>query len=700
MTATRSVPAGMAAEDADRRQGLRLTGLLALLTLAFVPSWLDFEPARRGVLMSIVGIGLLGAAARGRTGLPIARPGTAPLAALVAWICVSVPFAAAPTDQALQRALYVASLGLLFFVGAGTGLDTILRAVIPVGVLVSAYGTAQALGLDVPAGFARPDQPVSTLGNTNAASEVATFALASAMALAVRGGRGARAWLAAALVIGLYVGLNGTRAGYVGVVLASALVALAQRPPAIRAAVLAAAAASTLLGYALRPSATAAEPPENSPAAMAAATPSTIDVRLALWSGTLDLVRDAPLAGHGAGSFRFEYPRFRTEAEIEATSFGRRFATFAENPHNELLELAVEGGIPAAALALWLAWTIARTGLRRGRESLADLAPLAAFAFACTVRAPLQNAPAAAAAAMLAGAVARAGATQPPRAATRAVGLRALALLLGASLLVGGASAVVAATLATRVGDAESLETAARLQPGESRYRSLLVQARCGGVDAAGLLVDHGPKALAACRDDLAALLDADPNNTNALFLAAQLGLGGGDRKLARATLGRILELDRSEPRAQSLTAVLLAREGDVPAAIATLYARPHASLRAKLAAVLSELTGLPGLGQDALALLRREIRFVGAADALLADPASGAAAQAILAVAGSNDPRGPVLVAARLRALGQSDEADALAPQAAGLTEGDAGSLRLLGPLLEPLRGLPRWRATLPPRD
>ena len=700
MTATRSVPVGVAAGDADRRQGLRLTGLLALLTLVFVPTWIDFEPARRGVLMSIVGIGLLGFAVRRGAGLALARTGMAPLVALVVWLFASVPFAAAPTDQALQRVLYLAGLGVLYFVGARSGHDAILHAVIPVGVLVSAYGTAQALGLDVPSGFARPDQPVSTLGNTNAASEVATFALAAAMALAVRGGRRARAYAAAAIAIGIYVGLNGTRAGYVGVILASALVALSHRPPAIRLAVIAAAAASTLLGYVLRPSAASAETPATPTAATAVASPSTIDVRLALWSGTLDLVADAPLTGHGAGSFRFEYPRFRTEAEIEATSFGRRFATFAENPHNELLEFAVEGGLPAVLLVLWLAWAVARAGLRGGRGAIADFAPLAAFAFACTVRAPLQNAPVAAAAAMLAGALAQAGAAAVPRAATRPAWVRGLALLLGASLLVGGAAAVIAATLATHVGDTTRLETAARLQPGESRYRSLLVQARCGGVDAAGLLVDHGPTALAACRADLAALLDADPNNTNALFLAAQLGLGGGDRNLARAALGRILELDRSEPRAQSLTAVLLAREGDVPAAIATLYARPHASLRAKLSVVLSELTGLPGLSQEALGLLRREIRFVDAADALLADPGSGTAAQAILAVAGSNDPRGPVLVAVRLRALGQSDEADALAPQATGLAAGDAGSLRLLGPLLDPLRGLPRWREILPPGE
>jgi O-antigen ligase len=677
-----------------------LAALLALLTLPFVPGWLDFELARRGLLVAMAGIALLVHAARAGRQRATPPPGTYAIAALGLWLLLPILLGGPHPDLAVQRVLYLVTLGALYVAGARFGVDTVLRATVPVGILVAAYGTAQAFGLDVPAGFARPDQPISTLGNKNAASEFVTFALAGAMALAARSRQKVGVAAAAVVVLGLYVGLNGTRAGYVGTGLACALLAWSKGPAAARGLLVAAAAGSVLLGYGLRPSAPAPDLLASTPTAPATVSPSTIDVRFALWEGTLDLIADAPVAGHGAASFRTEYPRFRTQAEIEATSFGRRFPTFAENPHNELLEIAVEGGVPAVVLVLLLAWTVARAGVRRGRATLTDLAPLAAFAFACMVRAPMQNAPVAAVAALLAGALAGGHARSPNPEDSRSRGRSFAISALGLALVVAGTLIVLAATLASNTRDEASLASAARLAPGESRYRSLLIQAKCGGVDAAGLLVDHGRAALAACRDDLAALLASDPNNTNALFLAAQLGLGGGDPKLARVTLGRILELDRSEPRAQSLTAVLLAREGDVPGAIATLYARPHATLRARLAEVLTELTGLPDLPPASSDLLRREIRFVRAVDAVLADPAAGSTAQAILAVAGSGDPRGPILVAARLRALGQGREADALAPSPEAMKGVDDGSLRLLGPLLESLRGLPRWSERLPKPD
>lgn len=699
MSEDRTASLGAPSPDATERR-LALAAFLALVTLPFVPGWLDFELARRGLLMALVGVAILGFAARRSASRCEAPEGTLWLVGLVVWLVAGVPAATGHPDQGLQRVLYLAALTTLFVAGARWQVDSILRTAIPVGLIVAAYGTAQALGFDLPAGYARAEEPVSTFGNTNAASEFVTFALAAAMALAMRTRRSAHAMVPAILILGQYVGANGTRAGYVGVGLACALVAWPHRGAialASRGLVIGVAAVAVLVGARLQPG---AEPSESSPDAgttVAVVAPSTIDVRFALWEGTLDLIADAPFAGHGPGQFRTEYPRFRTQQEIEATSFGRRFATFAENPHNELLELGAEGGIPAALLVLLFAWTVARAGTRRGGAAWVDLAPLAAFGFACMVRAPMQNAPTAAAAALLAGSLAaraqpRNGARPPLRPIAR-IG----ALAFGAILLFAGSMNVVAATLATRVGDVDALATAARLQPGESRYRSLLIQARCGGVDEAGLLIENGPAALAACRADLAALIASDPNNTNALFLAAQLGLGGGDAKTARAALGRILELDRSEPRAQSLTAVLLARAGDVPGAVATLYAHPHASLRARLADVLTELTGIPDLAPEDDQLLRREIRFVQAVDALLEDPGTGAAAQAILAVAGSGDPRGPILMAARLRALGQGQEADALAPAPSDLAGIDLGSLRLLGTLLDSLRGLPRWSSILP---
>ena len=69
----------------------------------------------------------------------------------------------------------------------------------------------------------------------------------------------------------------------------------------------------------------------------------SIEVRLGYWSGATELVRQAPLLGHGLGGFSAEYP-----SVMPLWAEPVRFA------HCEPLELAVDAGLPAGLLLLGL----------------------------------------------------------------------------------------------------------------------------------------------------------------------------------------------------------------------------------------------------------------------------------------------------------------------------------------------------------
>lgn len=682
-----------APDEPERRSAVVPALLLALLALPFDPGWIDFETARRGLLLVVAGALV---ATSGRW-WPAALPGGAlPFALFCAWYLVrSIGVTNVP--EALLRAAHWIALFALFVFGATRGPRAVAVALVPVGILVAAYGTAQVLGLEWPAGYGRPTEPVSTLGNRNVASEVAVLGLVAAAGLA---GRGSGPAAVAALVIGIYVGLNGTRAGLLGGLLGLTLVLVApwrhsgrdgQVAPwrhGRRAALLASIAAVLVVAYWLRPT-VAAAPPETTAQGAAADLPSTIDVRLALWEGSLAMVADAPLVGHGSGQFRYEYPRFRTQEEIERSTFGRRFPTVAESAHSDPLEIAADTGLVGLSLAVWLlvaAWRAAWPKLRaREPGAVASAAALIALAIPLLVRSPLGNAPAAAGAALLLGALASRDRARAPAASTRSL----LGIVAGLSLAIPGAMVVGAAS---RAGDwlagapDEALEQAITLHPSEPRYRALRLQARSDGTSATDGIA----------REDLAELLRLDPNNTNALFLIAQFSHRAGESEMAKSILARLLTLDPREPRAQALAGEILVQEGDVARGIATLYANPHPRLRDRLGAFLAELVSAsPGLDPSARHLLEREAAFVHALDAVLAEPAAAATSRAVLrfAAADPTEVRARALLARIRQATGAEAEAAALAPERVELA---AGVRTLLAPLLDELSRLASWQRAL----
>ncbi|MBK8977832.1 MAG: O-antigen ligase family protein [Planctomycetes bacterium] len=685
--------------------------LLAAITLPVEPGWIDFEQVRRGLLLAAAGV----LAILGWRWCPRVPPrGLTALGLLCLWHLLGWPSATNP-GSAAERALHLLALAIVFTWAGSRPLRGVLGAAALLGTVVSLHGLAQRAGLDWPAGIGSAAAPGSFLGNLNAAAEVAVVGLGAATALALRK-RVALPWLATAAVCAGYLGVDGSRGGLVAAALAllAAAVLPAGEPRGVRRlAALGALVLVAALGWLGR-----APRPDVLPTAGGAtiARPSTVAIRTELWSASLEMVASAPLLGVGPGQFRHEYPRFRSQAEIEASTFGRRQPTFAPDPHQDALQIAVEAGLPGLLLALLLLARSLPAVLRRGPGRAAAPAVLAFLATAL-VRAPVGNAPAAAAFAALLGSAAAA----PERARRRLGAWSKLgSALLGAALVAVGAMHVGAAHAAARGWPAApttaDLDAAIALDRTESRYHSLRIQAICG-LGSDGLLLHTGPAELARAADDIAAIRRFDPHNTTALFFAAQLLRGGARRGEAHELLHHILELDPRHPGAALLLAIDAAGAGELDTARALLYRDPHPSIRVRLAEHLRAIAAIPGIAKAGA--WRREALFVAAVDALAdpgsadpgsadpgsadpdsADPDSADAADRVLRFvgeAGSAESRGLVLRAHLMLRLG--GDADTLAPAEPGaLAAIDAGSRALLAPSFAALRALPGWARVLPP--
>lgn len=68
---------------------------------------------------------------------------------------------------------------------------------------------------------------------------------------------------------------------------------------------------------------------------------SSFGERFEFFRGSLELVKEKPLFGHGPSSFKWVYPRFQ-----------KGFLALSDHPHNWILKLAVERGAPAAIFFL------------------------------------------------------------------------------------------------------------------------------------------------------------------------------------------------------------------------------------------------------------------------------------------------------------------------------------------------------------
>lgn len=107
-------------------------------------------------------------------------------------------------------------------------------------------------------------------------------------------------------------------------------------------------------------------------------TPAALqEGRLYLWSSSFSMIADFPLWGTGYGTYQVVDPLYRTSAEIADADLA------IDHPHNDYLELLVEGGLVALALGILAILSVFRSGFRRMFEqsSSSALASGALFGF-------------------------------------------------------------------------------------------------------------------------------------------------------------------------------------------------------------------------------------------------------------------------------------------------------------------------------
>ena len=560
------------------------------LFLPFDPQWPDFERARRGLFLLLVGgFVLFRGLARERR-----ESATWPL-----WIYALASVAsivwAGDRWAAGEHAAYAIALAILPFLVPEAGRDASsgARASLATSftfalLVVTLYGLAQGLGLAWPRDYTVPHEAVSTFGNRNVAAEA--VAMSTPLALA------APPWLALPTLITSagYLGLSGGRAGALPLSLPPLAGLLHRlrtrqllRPRLVFVGLLATLAASFLGGHLLR------QAPPPSEAATATASPGatraaarvgdTIDVRRYLYQGSLELAKASLPVGVGAGNFRVAFPPYRDPREIAISSQNHSFGTRVVVAHNDPLQLLAELGV-LGALVLVAAAYAAFDLIRRDRLSPIGVAALVAWLPLTLLRAPLFNA--AACAALL---VTLASCTRPSPRARRvprsmAIGLRLLGLPLlamGSSLCYGegqGADFFRAKLAKDPLAGASALDNAVRNDPFEADWR--LLRAQVHHSLGAGVPMLQ----LAPTFDDLRAVLQRRPYEVKALVDLGFLGLSHSEARVehpvegsiriadkGRAAVATLLEIDPEHPQGLFLGAEYAFLTGNFDAGLAAL---------------------------------------------------------------------------------------------------------------------------------
>lgn len=592
---------------------------VVLLVLPFHPLWVDFEQVRRGLLL--VGAGAVLAALHR---LPAARGERTVwwfAGFLFASACINLgaqliaqtedkPISFQSWDAVYRIAQVLALIAMLRLGAAGpTAFATPIAAAL---LTTSSFGVLQHLGLAAIGSYGTAREPVSVFGNLNVASEC-TAVLAAATA--VLGSRPAWLWSAALATASVYLVVNQSRSGLVALPLGLLLLLVLRRreqgwlAPAIGAG-------GAALGALLWLGCPRPEPVDLSAVAAEQKRGTvTLGVRLEIAKGSARLLGESPLFGLGPGQFAVQYPRVRSQDEIEASSHGRKFASEVRTAHDDWIEILVEGGLPGLVLfALFL------FALQRGATERVRQVPLFVLLLLMLVRSPLGNAPAVAIALLLVGRPDEGAAPGPARRWTdRVLGITLFAL--GLLPIVG--NTVATAYLAARArGDhppRDALASASWWMPFEPRWLQLLGQEQMMAGD------------LAAAATTAARALQLRPFDPQAYVLLGEILARGNRVDEADRIARHALAFDPANPELRVLLSTMRARQKDPDAAIAAVVLQPHPVLRAQLREHFRALAKLAErAGDDAGACRYRvERAFLQAVDALGgADPAAWTAAQ------------------------------------------------------------------------
>ena len=666
--------------------------LVVWLAIPFDPDWIDFEAARRGVLW--LALGLVAVATPSSFGRRAV--GDRWLLLVAAWLTIGALANAATLIgfEAVARCGAWCSMWLLWRVGANADQRAIAGAATWTLVVAAIVGIAQRVG--VPFLLGNSEEPVSLFGNRNVAAE---FVAVAGAVVAVRRADRPTLSLVALLLAGAYATANGSRSGLIALPLGAMAAAVLERSGTDWLARVRGTIAPVVIGMALGLLLPSGHVGENAAAPLPGATTrtETLEVRVEIAKGALQMALDAPAIGHGPGQFQVAYPRYRSQREIELSSLGRTEMRRVGNAHDDWLETAVEGGAPT--LLLLLAFFVVR--LRQRDPAVTPLVVLAALMF---VRAPLGNAPALALALLassrpLETALSANGWDSASKLACRALGI-ALASV-GATVLAGATCLARFAASTTGEPEVAWLERATSLSPFDPTSWQLLANERAR---AAKSRADAESAAAAADR-----AVGLRPHEPSYLLLRADLLRMCGRTKEARADIAAVAKLDPGEPQTQIQLAGLYATEGDFDAALVALATDPPPKLRAALAKQVDAIANAAEAASqpDAASRLRAEAAFVRTLDAMReATPRGDLVAKARFDEAKSlfaaarmdSDIRPLALLAALSLRTGQAG----IAESAGELASKRASSLApwqwmLMREVAEPLRAVATWRDVLP---
>lgn len=377
----------------SKRAGqLVIAGLLVALVVTpavFVPRlYDDFTLIKQSALLLATAIVLVGLALAGFP-LPAPRAVRLSLAAWVALLLLSEALAIDPRGSVLgvyqyRQGFLTQVAYVVLFLGAahvGSQRKALLeRFVLAGGTAVLAYTAIQAVGLDpIDWWLDTSDRAIGTIGNANelaAYAVIALVALPAATRIDSRRGPVLTACIAAAVCFVVFE--SESRSGLGALVLDALLVPVAWLLSGNPVSKLRRPAGFVLSGFLLGAtlSFAAGSLPETAGRIQGGVTGAGAggSTRLALWEGTLGVIKANPIHGAGPDGLFLAFPVDRPG------NLGGAFESYdlvAQSGHNLVLDTAANYGLPAlgalAALVATVCWhSVRRVRSRQRRETPSD----------------------------------------------------------------------------------------------------------------------------------------------------------------------------------------------------------------------------------------------------------------------------------------------------------------------------------------
>lgn len=386
----------------ERALAVVVLATVVALPLVFVPGLEDDYALPKAVALRLLGIaGTAMFVGYVLTGGPLSRDADirvdAPVACFIG-LFVAATVASVDPGQSLAGepfqyqglvtvlvyagAFYAARLSL----GTQAGIRAVLWALVGTGAVVATYAITQQLGFD-PFWSGPPDvRAISSVGQANSLAAFLDLVVVAVLGLWTGAGRLTRpALMAVAVVAVVALGLTLSRGGWLafGAVVAIWALAFARSASSRRRLGIAIVTTSAVLAVILVVPASrgAFERVVSRAFAMGDLTEGSVRSHLDVWRVGAQVAIDHPVLGTGPETFPIVFRPY-----LEQVLPPDRAAALAqfriESPHNEVIGLAAEVGLPATVaylVFLVACGVIAVTGVRRSRDPTGRSIALAVF---------------------------------------------------------------------------------------------------------------------------------------------------------------------------------------------------------------------------------------------------------------------------------------------------------------------------------